>query len=91
MQRAARRDDNEGDIVEALRRHGFTVAKLSMPDVPDLLVARSDHPATLLEVKQPGKRLRQGQQDFADRWPLRIHVVHSPAEALAAFGIIEAP
>jgi hypothetical protein len=55
--RAARRDDNEGPIVEALRAAGASVTVIGMGDgVPDLLVGMAGR-TYLLEVKHaPGPR-----------------------------------
>lgn len=38
MRHAARRDENEGEVVAALQAAGATVAKLSGDGIPDLLV-----------------------------------------------------
>lgn len=50
--RAARRDPNEPEIVDALRSAGATVVPLSGPGLPDLLVGLAGR-TYLLEVKQP--------------------------------------
>ena len=49
--RAARRDDNERAIVDALKAHGATVVQLSGRGVPDLLVGYAHEVWVLMEVK----------------------------------------
>lgn len=102
MRRAARRDSNEVEIVEALRARGAVVTLLAHPGVPDLLVGYRGA-TELLEVKLPlgpkgGKSQRReaegGRGDMTadqvawwDEWRGRpAHVVRSAAEALAAIG-----
>ena len=81
--RAARRDDNEREILDALQRLGFRVIQLSHPGIPDLLVL---NPRTamlrLLEVKRPGGKLTPAQVRRSGCWP--VHIVHNPAEAIEA-------
>jgi hypothetical protein len=50
--RAARRDNAESPIVEALRSVGASVTFVSVPGVPDLLVGYQGR-TLLLEVKEP--------------------------------------
>lgn len=52
IRRAARRDENEPEIVQALEAVGATVQILSFPGVPDLLVGWRGQ-MWLLEVKLP--------------------------------------
>ena len=95
MRRAAKRDDNEAAIVIALERAGATVARLSGPDLPDLLVGyRGTN--TLMEVKRAagkkggtsGRELLPGQAAWHATWrgapPV---VVRGPIEALRAIGL----
>ena len=83
----AKRDDNEREIVDVLTGIGATVQRLSMADVPDLLVGfRGEN--FLLEVKMPKKKLRPGQFAFFDDWQGQCIVVRSPEEALQAIGAI---
>ncbi len=69
MRRAASRDANEREIIDALRARGHLVQQLSDPGVPDLIVASSktrlrwlppnimepftERLLTLLEIKMP--------------------------------------
>ena len=65
---AARRDANEGDIIDGLRRAGFRVHQLSQP--LDLLVwPKAGGRFGLIEVKDPKqipskRRLKPSQQTF---------------------------
>jgi hypothetical protein len=79
---AARRDDNEPAIVDALLANGFDVFKLSKP--LDLLVWRKSGVAyLLLEVKTPSGRITDDQASFLERTVgLPRGVVRTPEEAL---------
>lgn len=88
MRRAARRDDAEPAIVEALESVGASVQQLSITDGPDLMVGyRSD--TFLFEVKTPKVgRLKPGQIEWAKAWKGKpVRVVRTPAEALNAIGV----
>jgi len=70
MRRAARRDENEKEIVEALRAVGATVYHLDEPC--DLLVGYRQQ-TILMEVKSPktqyGKKgFNENQKHFAENW-----------------------
>lgn len=91
MRRAARIDDNQRDIVHALRQAGCeVVSTAAMGDgFPDLLVNRSDV-LYLLECKDGNKppsrrRLTPHQIAFRKRWP--VHVVTDEETALKAVGL----
>jgi hypothetical protein len=78
-------DRNESEIITALRKHGASVYQLDRP--VDLLVGY-DRQTYLLEVKQPGGKLTEGQCDFFDEWRGGIAcVVRSVEEALGLIGI----
>lgn len=83
---AARRDQNEPDIVEALEAIGCDVLKAT--DV-DLIVGR--HGVNyLIEVKRPKRatesRLRPIQKRLRDSWKGQYAIVSTPLEALKAIG-----
>lgn len=99
--RAARRDDNEPEIIKALLAAGASVLTIKAKDACDLLIGfRGVN--YLQEVKQgtDGKTRRttrgkrtdadgrlQGQAEFAASWRgAPPVVVRTPAEALAAIG-----
>lgn len=82
MRRAARRDENEPDIVTALQADGFKVARISSPGIPDLLVWEPGRLFLLFEVKDDGGDLTPAQMAF---WHQSVgckrFVVRSPEEA----------
>jgi hypothetical protein len=92
--RAARRDGNEREVIEALERCGWLVQPLSAPGVPDLLVCSPLGELQLIEVKDsaqpPSKRrLTPEQAAWHQRWMVQgapVHVVKSATEALQAIG-----
>ncbi len=87
-QYAAKRDMNEKRIVEALRGVGATVAHLSSPGMPDLLVGwRGEN--FLLEVKTTKGTLTPVENAFFDGWCGHAAIVRSVDEALKAIGAIE--
>lgn len=90
--RRARVDDNQPEIVKALRSVGATVEHLHRVGggCPDLLVGwRGVN--TLIEVKDgnkcPSERaLSPGQQDWHDAWKGQVAKVETVDEALQAIG-----
>ena len=86
MRRAARRDDNETEIVQALRKAGAYVAFIDSPC--DLIVGYQNR-TILLECKDGSKppsarKLTDNEQKFHDAWtggPL--YIVTGVNEALA--------
>jgi len=81
---AAKRDGNEAPIVRCLRQCGALVQPLSLPGMPDLLIAYRGK-VLLVEVKQPRKKLTAAQRQAALLgWP--VVTVYSIAEALALIG-----
>lgn len=90
--RAARRDNAEAPIIEALRAAGASVVQL---DVIDLLVGYAP-PATgipetfLLEIKTEKGKLTKSQIEFIKNWRGgKIGVARTPEEALKIIGAIE--
>lgn len=78
----AKRDSNEGPIVEAFRAMGCLVQRMDQP--VDLLIyvpmARAQR-MHLVEVKVPGGKLNDNQRGFvALGWP--VHIIRSVDEAL---------
>jgi hypothetical protein len=79
--RAAKRDDSEPEVVEALERHGAKVQKLSGEDVPDLLVALRGV-NWLVEVKTGNAKLKPGQAEWHATWPgLKPVILRNRAQA----------
>lgn len=88
MRRAARRDTNEPQIVEAMRACGAHVERINDEGRFDLLVWYRGR-TLLLEVKDgtksPSQRaLTPAEQAFHDRWPGdNLHIVENIDDALA--------
>lgn len=85
MRRAARIDKGQPLIVAALRKIGARVLHLHAVGggCPDLLVAHRGR-NVLLEVKEPGEGPNKEQVEFIAQWGGELHIVRSPAEAVAA-------
>lgn len=83
MRRAARTDNNQTDIVKALRAIGAKVYMIKKP--VDLLVWCRGR-TFLVEVKNPDgfDRDTPEQTDFKAAWPGELHTVRSPIEAVTA-------
>ena len=106
MRYPRKRDDNERDIVNALRARGATVSHLDDSGVPDLLVGYRGN-TFLLEVKLPSnkdgtahKRKAQGGEGELTEsqvkwWQTWLgsapSIVHNVHEALTAIGVPPAP
>lgn len=89
MRHRGRTDDNQVEIVKALREFGASVLVLSSvgKGCPDLLVAYKTR-TLLMEVKNPAKIPSQrkqtpDEQKFAASWQGELRVVETVAEALA--------
>ena len=82
-----RRDDNEREIVDALRRVGILVWRLSDKGLPDLLAFQAPDHWLPIEVKQRGSTASltpaQAETYAATTFP----IVDTVAHALALFGI----
>lgn len=90
MRIAARRDDTEASIVDALRQAGVQVWRLSQPGVPDLLCAYRGAYVTV-ECKSPGGKLKGGQRDFIDaaaQQGCKVIVAYTAEDALRGIGAI---
>lgn len=83
--KAATRDENESEIVEALRKAGAQVEYLSLPC--DLLV-RFRGVVQVLEVDGITKNRKRAQKqlDFIREWS--VPLVKTPEQALRAIGAI---
>ncbi len=86
---AARRDENEPEIIEALRAAGWSVQQINEPGFPDLVVARGQR-VFLMEVIGDAKAkkyphgLTPTQVQFHRAWQGMIHLVRSVDDALDA-------
>lgn len=84
MRLRARRDSNEGAIVDALKAIGVQVERVNSPGFPDLACWRwGDDRVTLVEVKTRTGRLTEAQQ----RARVPSTVVRTVDEALRLFGV----
>jgi hypothetical protein len=94
MRRAAKIDDNQPDIMRALKSAGIASESIGKP--LDLLVwspafcphckgALPDGKTELMEVKNPDGKdsFSKDQVEFMARWPGKIHVARAPEEAVA--------
>lgn len=93
MRRAAKIDDNQREIVDALRQAGCSVQSLAGvgKGVPDLVVGFRKR-NFLLEIKDgsksPSKRkLTPDEQNFHKMWKGAVVIVESIDEALRAVGV----
>ena len=93
MQKISRVDENQPEIVKALRQAGATVQSLAAvgKGCPDLLVAYRGQ-NYLVEVKDGNKppsarQLTPDQQKWHSTWGSPVHVVKNTAEALNVIGI----
>jgi hypothetical protein len=85
MRRAAKRDDSEPAIVDALHRAGCLVERLERWD---LLVSKAGR-LFLLECKTGvGRATRRQERGSLEGWP--VVVVRTPIEALRAVGALAA-
>lgn len=92
---AARKDENQTLIVEAMRKAGVFVTILSDDGVPDLLCGYPKTGWTLLEVKNPAqipsKRKLKPKQEvffaFAHAVKCPVFKIETIADAFAAVGI----
>lgn len=89
MRYANRIDENQNEIVKALRKAGAYVRIISQGDgIPDLLVAYKGY-TILMEVKDGDKvpsarKLTEAEQKFFDEWTGgMLVVVNSVDEAIA--------
>jgi len=86
---AKRIDSNQPEIVKALRNVGATVTCTHIvgDGFPDLVVGYRGC-NFLLEVKIPGGKLNEVEQDWHNAWRGQKLVVDCPNAALAAIGAI---
>lgn len=86
MRRNHRPDDNQDEIVKALRKIGVSVEVIGKP--LDLLICHRFE-TSLMEVKAPESKghadeFTKDQIEFMARWPGKIHVVRTIEEAMTA-------
>ena len=92
MRRAAKIDQNQTEIVKALRKVGCSVLSLAAlgKGAPDLLLGYKGK-NVLLEIKRPKGKLNDQQQEFRIMWRGDLCVVRSVDEALMVIGLSTRP
>lgn len=89
-----KRDANHRDIIQALR--DAYISAYDTADVghgfPDVVAAglhriTGERLTVLFEIKTESGKLTRDQVEFIDSWRGTVHIVRTPAEALAVFGI----
>jgi len=96
VRRAARRDDGEREIIDALRKAGAYVKQVNDEGLADLLVWHGGR-TLILEVKDGRKppsarKLTEAEQKFHNEWPGdNLFIVKSVEEALAVIQAWVAP
>lgn len=87
MRRAAKIDEVQPSIVEALRKVGASVVSLASigQGCPDLLACKGDK-LWLIEVKGPKGTLTDDQKRFILNWRGPVHIIRSADEALRLVG-----
>lgn len=81
MRHAARTDANQAPIIRALKAAGISVEYIKLPFDCVIYNPRTRETA-FLECKTEDGRFTKAQLEFIARWPGRIFVVDSPADAL---------
>ena len=78
-----RADDNQHEIIDALRKMGVPVLVLSQVGggCPDLMIYWHNK-AYLLEVKTDKGELSKGQKEFLDIWRGVVFIVRSVEEVI---------
>lgn len=94
MRRAARVDDNQAEIVAALRRSGATVQSLATigQGCPDLLVAYRQQ-TMVIEVKdgrkpKSARKLTPDEKEWIGKWKAPVYIVESALEAVQLLNIV---
>ena len=87
---AAKVDENQAEIVAALRQAGASVLILSRVGQGCADLAAGIRGETFfLEVKTDSGKLTPSEQEFMDGWRGHYAIVRTPDEALKAIGVIE--
>ena len=86
---AAKVDDNQGEIVEALRAIGASVLVLSRVGMGCADLAVGFRGLTyFLEIKNDKGTLTPAEQEFMEQWNGHYAIVRTPDEALRAIGAV---
>lgn len=89
MRMAAKVDNNQKIIVDALRKCGISVHSTASigRGFPDLICAKGDK-AWLIEVKGPKGTLTPDQEIFMMHWQGTVHIARSVDDALRIVGVL---
>jgi Holliday junction resolvase len=93
VRRAARRDDGEREIIDALRKAGAYVKQVNDEGLADLLVWHGGR-TLILEVKDGKKppsarKLTEAEQKFHNEWPGdNLFIVNSVEDALKVISAV---
>lgn len=90
--RAAKVDQNQPEIVAALRKAGISVQSTATigKGFPDLIAAKGDQ-CWLIEVKMPKGTLTPDQQRFLSEWKGTVHIARTVEDALQIVGVLGFP
>lgn len=80
--RAAKRDLSERDVVDLLRKSGWTVLQVSVTNGPDLFASKAGRVAAI-ECKTGTRKLRPGQEQFRACWQGEYVVLRGIEDAQA--------
>jgi len=85
MRKRARVDENQRDIIAAIRKLGATAEPIHQlgDGRPDVLFGYRGRSGTL-EVKAPGGKLTEREKEWADEWRGEHHIVYTVNEAIHA-------
>ena len=81
MRRALKIDENQPEIIKALKAAGVQVEVIGKP-VDLLLCCRGE--TSLMEIKGHDGRFTKDQVEFIARWPGKVHIVKTIEEAIKA-------
>ena len=83
MRRAAKVDLNQSTIVQALRKAGVSVLHLHQlgNGVPDILAGFRGR-NVLMEIKRPGGKTNDLQDEFRAAWKGAVYIVRTPEHAV---------
>jgi len=90
MRWAAKTDNNQAEIIQALRDVYCSVLPMHRlgQGAPDIAVGRNGI-VYFLEIKSDKGKLTEDEQKFMDEWRGHYAIVRTPEEALRAIGVLE--
>jgi Holliday junction resolvase-like predicted endonuclease len=76
------RDKAEPDVIDTLKRLGWSVLRVSVKNGPDLVASKAGR-TCVIEVKTGKKALRPGQQHWVATWPGEARLLRTPEDVVA--------